>query len=53
MTYVWLNVCVFLLPLQVARIVALQRSITSQRVPIIRHTTCTMATGWPAIVQAI
>ena len=38
----------------VARIVALQRNITSQRVPIIRHTTAVVpASGWTAVVQAI
>ncbi|KAL4532430.1 hypothetical protein Ndes2437B_g02835 [Nannochloris sp. 'desiccata'] len=40
----------------VARIVALQRNITSHRVPIIRHTTAsTFSTtvGWPLLVQAI
>jgi hypothetical protein len=47
----------------VARIVALQRSVTSQRVPIIRHTAGAAAAavggaagpgyGWAAVVQAI
>jgi hypothetical protein len=39
----------------VARIVALQRNITSQRVPIIRHAaaTCTVASGWPVLIHTI
>lgn len=35
----------------VARIVALQRNITSQRVPIIRH--AAMASGWPVVIHTI
>jgi hypothetical protein len=41
----------------VARIVALQRNITSHRVPIIRHTngatTFSTTVGWPLLVQTI
>jgi hypothetical protein len=39
----------------VARIVALQRSVTSQPVAIIRrtHGSCGLASGWPVMVQAI
>jgi len=40
----------------IARIVALQRNITSHRVPIIRHTTASTnstTVGWPLLVQVI
>lgn len=37
----------------VARIVALQRNISSQRIPIVRHTICNAAAGWPIVLQAI